>query len=98
MSAAFGWKNTRLAVVTHRNLVVAMAPRFAWLALGLTTSGAMKCPGSASWVHASAQVEAIADTSCKEVMEEIKARVAGSLAGSWHDPHNDGEYSLLKAS
>ena len=38
---------------------------------------ALKCPGSTSWVHASAQVEAMANATCKEVMEEIKARVTG---------------------
>ena len=37
----------------------------------------MKCPGSPSWVHASAEVEGIAAASCQDVMEEIKARVTG---------------------
>lgn len=54
----------------------------------------MKCPGSPSWVHASAEVEGIAAASCQDVMEEIKARVTGD----WHDPHNGGQYSLLNES
>ena len=37
----------------------------------------MKCPGSPSWVHASAEVEGIAAASCQDVIEEIKARVTG---------------------
>ena len=77
-----------------------MAPRFTWLAFvttSVTTSGAMKCPGSPSWVHASAQVEAMADGTCQDVIEEIQARVAGNEDGSWHDPHNGGQYSLLQA-
>eukprot|EP00438_Fugacium_kawagutii_P010263 Skav225660 [mRNA] locus=scaffold1924:17142:20256:+ [translate_table: standard] len=75
----------------------AMASRFAALVplLGAVPFGmAMKCPGSPSWVHASAEVEGIAGATCKEVMEEIKARVAGD----WHDPHNGGHYSLLNES
>lgn len=73
-----------------------MAPRMALLAF-LGTAGAMKCPGSSSWVHASAKVEVLASATCQDVMEEIKARVAGNEAGTWHDPHNGGTYSLLKA-
>lgn len=73
-----------------------MAPRMALLAF-LGTAGAMKCPGSSSWVHASAKVEVLAQATCQDVMEEIKARVAGNEAGTWHDPHNGGTYSLLKA-
>jgi len=72
-----------------------MAPRMALLAF-LGTAGAMKCPGSSSWVHASAKVEVLAQATCQDVMEEIKARVAGNEAGTWHDPHNGGTYSLLK--
>ncbi|CAK9033688.1 unnamed protein product [Durusdinium trenchii] len=32
----------------------------------------MKCPGSKSFLHAWAKLEALADTSCQDVMEEIK--------------------------
>ena len=68
-----------------------MAPRVV-LALLATAAGAMKCPGSGSWIHAWAEVEAVAGASCADVMEEMKARVGG---GSWVDPHNKGTYSLL---
>ena len=67
-----------------------MAPRVV-LALLATAAGAMKCPGSGSWIHAWAEVEAMADASCADVIEEIKARVEGP----WVDPHNKGTYSLL---
>ena len=70
-----------------------MAPR-AVLALLATAAGAMKCPGSGSWIHASAEVEATVDASCADVMEEMKARVQGP----WVDPHNKGTYSLLSES
>ena len=54
----------------------------------------MKCPGSGSWIHAWAEVDAVASASCADVMEEMKARVGGS----WVDPHNKGTYSLLSES
>eukprot|EP00439_Symbiodinium_sp_Y106_P027631 s72_g3.t1 len=76
-----------------KSLPPIMAPR-ALLALLATAAGAMKCPGSGSWIHASAEVEAIVDASCADVMEEMKARVQGP----WVDPHNKGTYSLLSES
>ncbi|CAJ1439411.1 unnamed protein product [Effrenium voratum] len=51
----------------------------------------MKCPGSKSWIHASAEVEAVADASCDDVMSEMIARVTSD----WKDPHNGGTYSVL---
>jgi len=59
----------------------------------LGTAAAMKCPGSSSWIHASAEVQAMAEASCADVSEEIKARVSGG----WKDPHNGGTYTLLDA-
>lgn len=56
---------------------------------------AMKCPGSPTWIHAHAQVEAMAEASCQDVIEEIKARVESS---TWRDPHNGGHYSLESES
>ena len=52
------------------------------------------CPGSKSLIHASCQVEVTAQASCKDVMAEMQARVAGISTGAWHDPHNNGIYSL----
>mmetsp|Transcript_30307 Transcript_30307/g.65373 ORF Transcript_30307/g.65373 Transcript_30307/m.65373 type:complete len:168 (+) Transcript_30307:43-546(+) len=56
---------------------------------------AMKCPGSASFIHASAKVVAIADASCHDVHEEVLARVKSP---TWHDPHNGGTYTILSES
>ncbi|CAE7656124.1 unnamed protein product [Symbiodinium pilosum] len=52
----------------------------------------MKCPGSPSFFHASAEVVAIADASCADVKEEMLGRVQSS---PWTDPHNAGTYSVL---
>ncbi|CAK9014104.1 unnamed protein product [Durusdinium trenchii] len=66
---------------------------WALLAMVLGANG-MTCPGSNSLIHASAQVVAIAGSSCKDVHEEILARVQSK----WHDPHNGGTYSLVSAT
>jgi hypothetical protein len=55
------------------------------------------CPGSPSWVHAYVKVEVLADASCKAVRSEILSRIAMQGKG-WHDPHNNGNYSVLDAS
>mmetsp|Transcript_10854 Transcript_10854/g.33432 ORF Transcript_10854/g.33432 Transcript_10854/m.33432 type:complete len:171 (-) Transcript_10854:780-1292(-) len=55
------------------------------------------CPGSAFPVHASTKVEAIASASCAVVRNEILSRVAKQGQG-WHDPHNNGSYSVIDAS
>eukprot|EP00927_Polykrikos_kofoidii_P076919 TRINITY_DN73935_c0_g1_i1.p1 TRINITY_DN73935_c0_g1~~TRINITY_DN73935_c0_g1_i1.p1 ORF type:complete len:340 (+),score=63.08 TRINITY_DN73935_c0_g1_i1:78-1097(+) len=57
-----------------------------------------KCPGSSSWVHASAEVTALASSTCAEVVEEMKARIGGQKDGHWTDPHNGGTYKLVSAS
>ena len=60
---------SNINMVRQRRLLAAFVP-----SLG------MKCPGSPSWVHASAEVEGIAAASCQDVIEEIKARGHGGLA------------------
>lgn len=52
-----------------------------------------KCPGSSSKIHASCKQQATIDASCDVVTTEIKARV-GSQFGAWHDPHNNGTYTI----
>ena len=32
---------------------------------------------------------------CRDVAEEVTARIAANQNGSWADPHNGGTYSLL---
>jgi len=39
-------------------------------------------------------VTVLAQTTCEIVMWEMKERVAGQF-GAWHDPHNNGTYTLL---
>ena len=34
---------------------------------------------------------------CDTVSEEIFARLNGTATGKWHDPHNNGKYSLISA-
>ena len=56
--------------------------------------GAYSCPGSPSFIHASAKVTALAATPCEDVQQEISARIGGQF-DRWHDPHNNGTYSTL---
>lgn len=55
------------------------------------------CPGSPAWVHASAKVMVTAKANCQSVMDEMVARVQAQ-DGEWHDPHNNGRYTLLAQS
>ena len=41
---------------------------------------------------------ATANASCKDVQAEIVARIAGQSTGAWHDPHNNGTYTLVSQS
>lgn len=54
------------------------------------------CPGSPAMMHASCRVNAAAEAPCADVRAEILARVAGQY-NKWHDPHNNGTYTLLDA-
>mmetsp|Transcript_19097 Transcript_19097/g.62239 ORF Transcript_19097/g.62239 Transcript_19097/m.62239 type:complete len:187 (-) Transcript_19097:327-887(-) len=67
----------------------AAALMLAWVAAAVA-----KCPGSSAWIHASCEVEVIAMASCTDVKAEMLARVNGQYA-KWHDPHNNGTYSVL---
>ena len=58
-----------------------------------TPSAAVKCPKSSAWVHAHCSVTGSIKGNCTQVSEEIKARVNGQY-GAWHDPHNNGTYTL----
>uniref|UniRef100_A0A7S4UMD6 Uncharacterized protein n=1 Tax=Alexandrium monilatum TaxID=311494 RepID=A0A7S4UMD6_9DINO len=68
--------------------------RMASLALAL---GAARdsCPGSPAVIHAKAQVRVRVAGSCSDAMAEMRARVNGQF-GRWHDPHNNGTYTLLR--
>mmetsp|Transcript_60585 Transcript_60585/g.161034 ORF Transcript_60585/g.161034 Transcript_60585/m.161034 type:complete len:184 (-) Transcript_60585:114-665(-) len=62
-------------------------------AIGLSV-GTITCPGSASLVHASYQLQITSPASCEAVRSEMLARVAGQ-PNVWHDPHNNGTYSVV---
>ena len=66
------------------------------MALASASASAYSCPGSPSWIHASARVTAAVNAPCEEVREEMRARVNGQFE-HWHDPHNNGTYAVLDA-
>jgi hypothetical protein len=67
------------------------------LSLGVAAVGGMACPKSSAFIHASCQTVATASASCSTVRAEVLARVAGQY-GQWHDPHNNGTYTVLDES
>jgi hypothetical protein len=52
-----------------------------------------KCPGSPAKMHAVCEMEVAFEDSCESVREEILARIHKQNS-EWHDPHNNGTYSL----
>jgi len=59
------------------------------------TKAGMTCPSTAAWGPAAGmKVSTVAATSCDKVAAEIKARVNGQSSKAWHDPHNNGKYTL----
>ncbi|CAL1157890.1 unnamed protein product [Cladocopium goreaui] len=66
--------------------------RLALLAL-LHSAVSMRCPGSAAWVHASMEVEVLARAPCRQVVDELRARL--DPKNKWRDPHNGGTYAML---
>jgi len=63
--------------------------------IAFATAAAQQCPGSPSTPHAKATTESTFTASCDTVKGEIRARIAGSQAGTWVDPHNGGKYMLI---
>eukprot|EP00927_Polykrikos_kofoidii_P081888 TRINITY_DN7984_c0_g1_i1.p1 TRINITY_DN7984_c0_g1~~TRINITY_DN7984_c0_g1_i1.p1 ORF type:complete len:187 (+),score=29.93 TRINITY_DN7984_c0_g1_i1:64-624(+) len=67
----------------------------AFVVLAAGAQAGPECPSSGSFIHASTSVEVVlAKTSCNLVNTEILARIKGQSTGAWHDPHNNGTYSL----
>eukprot|EP00420_Gonyaulax_spinifera_P036416 CAMPEP_0197872092 /NCGR_PEP_ID=MMETSP1439-20131203/2297_1 /TAXON_ID=66791 /ORGANISM="Gonyaulax spinifera, Strain CCMP409" /LENGTH=190 /DNA_ID=CAMNT_0043491063 /DNA_START=60 /DNA_END=632 /DNA_ORIENTATION=+ len=58
---------------------------------------AAKCPGSQAEMHAMMQVTADAAVACSKARAEMLARVK-SQGPFWHDPHNNGTYSIVDES
>lgn len=55
------------------------------------------CPSSGAFVHASCKTTVLINADCATVETEVLARVNGQPS-AWHDPHNNGTYSILKTS
>ena len=68
-----------------------------WLTFASASSPSYTCPGSPSWVHAYAKVDAVAQAPCEAVRAAMQSRIDGQPE-QWHDPHNNGTYSVLDAS
>ena len=59
------------------------------------TAAGMNCPSTPAWGPAAGmQITTMATASCGNVADEIKARVNAQSNGLWHDPHNNGKYTL----
>merc|ERR1712166_884308 len=59
------------------------------------TAAGMSCPSTAAIGPAAGmKISTVAATSCDKVAAEIKARVNGQSSKAWHDPHNNGKYTL----
>ena len=57
------------------------------------------CPKSGNPVHAGCHVNVkFSGSACSSVQLEIKKRIDGQAAGSWSDPHNSGNYTLISES
>jgi len=54
---------------------------------------AYTCPGSPAFLHASSKQTTRVDVSCDAWLGELRARVDGQPS-AWHDPHNNGVYSI----
>lgn len=57
---------------------------------------AITCPGTKAPIHAGCQIELVFTNNCSDVRGEIANRIAGQF-GKWHDPHNNGTYTVVKA-
>ena len=53
------------------------------------------CPSSPSMVHASCKVYTVFENPCSTVQQEMMKRVNGQADGTWTDPHNGGNYTVL---
>lgn len=61
---------------------------------GLSTS--VNCPSTGVLFNAACGMEittTLQNVPCEDVQAEMAARIAGQY-GSWHDPHNNGTYSV----
>jgi hypothetical protein len=60
-------------------------------------AGSIPCPGSPFTFHAACQLEVQFSDACVVVQEEVINRVQGQYDG-WHDPHNNGTYTIISQS
>ena len=54
-----------------------------------------ECPDSPAFVHASCRASVNMKANCSAVRAEMLARIDGQSTGKWHDPHNNGTYTVL---
>merc|ERR1711871_748475 len=64
---------------------------------GKQSTASSYCPSSGSAIHAGCDMSYSFSDSCDAVVDEIEARINGQPA-SWHDPHNNGTYTLGSSS
>jgi hypothetical protein len=74
-----------------------MSKFFALLAGLFAVAMAVTCPKSDSSVHAGCEMEVTFKNSCESVRNEISSRINGQFQ-AWHDPHNNGTYTLTSSS
>ena len=67
-----------------------------FLALAHATEADVTCPDAPA-IACGMKVESTAQASCAVVLAEMQARIAGQY-GVWHDPHNNGTYSLTAST
>merc|ERR1711998_640000 len=61
-------------------------------------SASSYCPSSGSMVHASCDLTLeFPNDSCATVAAEVEARVEGQY-DQWHDPHNNGTYTVAASA
>jgi hypothetical protein len=63
----------------------------------LLAATGMKCPDSPAFMHAGCQISVTFENSCDSVRTEVISRVDGQY-DAWHDPHNNGTYTITMKS
>ena len=62
--------------------------------VAVSAAPAQQCPTSGSSMHAGCETQLAFKDSCATVRDEITKRVGSQYEG-WHDPHNNGTFSVI---